>query len=133
MAAFSEPHYAAFSSGHGSGNYSVVDKVLPDMMHLIDPHWYQYPPMNPLWHSIIGFAVCVFGIVSMIGNACVIHIFTSEKTLRSPANLLIVNLAISDFMMFFTMGPPMVYKPNFYSNSELKMQGKSKLTQSARF
>lgn len=26
--------------GSGGGNGSVVDKVLPDMMHLIDSHWY---------------------------------------------------------------------------------------------
>jgi r-opsin len=107
MVAFSEPHYAPFYGGH-SGNISVVDKVLPDMLHLIDPHWYQYPPMNPLWHSILGLVIFIIGMISLIGNACVIQIFSTEKTLRSPANLLIVNLAISDFGMMFTMGPPMV-------------------------
>lgn len=32
------------------GNLTVVDKVPLDMMSLVDPHWYQFPPMNPLWH-----------------------------------------------------------------------------------
>jgi hypothetical protein len=32
--------YHAFGGNHG-GNMTVVDKVLPEMLHLIDPHWYQ--------------------------------------------------------------------------------------------
>lgn len=39
---------------------------------------------------------------------CVIYIFTTTKTLRTPSNLLVVNLAVSDFLIMFTMGPPMV-------------------------
>lgn len=26
------------------GNWTVVDKVPVEMMSLIDPHWYQFPP-----------------------------------------------------------------------------------------
>ncbi|MCL4151295.1 UNVERIFIED_CONTAM: hypothetical protein GTU68_060184, partial [Idotea baltica] len=38
-----------------------------------------------------------------------IWVFMNTKSLRSPANLLVVNLALSDFLMMFTMFPPMVY------------------------
>jgi r-opsin len=38
----------------------------------------------------------------------VIYIFCTTKSLRTPSNLLIVNLAFSDFFMMFTMGPPMI-------------------------
>lgn len=79
------------------------------MMHLIDHHWYQFPPLNPLWHSILGFVVFVLGIISISGNFIVINVFTTTKHLRTPSNLLVVNLAISDFLMMFTMMPPMVY------------------------
>jgi r-opsin len=90
------------------GNLTVVDKVPQDMMYLVDSHWYQYPPMNPLWHSILGFALAVFCVIAYIGNLVVIYVFTKSKSLRSPSNLLVVNLAVSDFMIMFTMGPPMV-------------------------
>jgi r-opsin len=44
MASFAP--YQSFSQGYGGfgahGNMTVVDKVLPDMLHLIDPHWYQF-------------------------------------------------------------------------------------------
>lgn len=105
MAAYAA--YQAFGAVHG-GNMTVVDKVLPEMIHMIDAHWYQFPPMNPLWHSIIGFAIFILGLVSMIGNYVVINVFSSTKALRTPSNLLVVNLAFSDFLMMFTMGPPMV-------------------------
>uniref|UniRef100_A0A8D8I9S4 Ceropsin n=1 Tax=Culex pipiens TaxID=7175 RepID=A0A8D8I9S4_CULPI len=106
MAAFAEPHFDAWQAG--SGNMSVVDMVAPEMLHMVHPHWNQFPPMNPLWHSILGFAIFCLGMVSMIGNGCVISIFTSTPSLKTPSNLLVVNLAFSDFLMMFTMGPPMV-------------------------
>lgn len=83
--AFGGPHYAAQSwqlQGSGYGNISVVDKVLPEMLPLVDAHWYQFPPMNPLWHSILLFVMIILGAVSVLGNGCVIYIFTSTKSLR---------------------------------------------------
>lgn len=101
--------FAAYQSlGGHQGNMSVVDMVLPDMLHMIDPHWYQFKPMNELWHSILGFAIFMLGVISIIGNYVVISVFTSTKSLRSPSNLLVVNLAFSDFLMMFTMAPPMI-------------------------
>lgn len=107
MAFVSGPTFSAWQAG--GGNMTVVDKVPPDMLHMVDAHWYQFPPMNPLWHSILGFTIFWLGCLSVIGNFMVILIFTSTKTLRTPSNLLVVNLAFSDFFMMFTMFPPMVY------------------------
>jgi r-opsin len=64
--------------------------------------------MNPLWHSLLGFALAVFCCIAFLGNLCVVFIFTRTKSLRTPSNLLVVNLAVSDFMIMFTMGPPMI-------------------------
>ena len=100
--------FAAYQSGNIGGNITVLDLVRPEMRHLVSDHWGQFPPMNPLWHSILGFTIFCLGIVSMIGNYVVISVFTSTKSLRTPSNLLVVNLAFSDFLMMFTMGPPMV-------------------------
>lgn len=58
--------------------------------------------MNPLYHQIIGFVIFWLGIISMTGNYIVMRVFTSDKSLRTPSNLLIVNLAFSDFCMMFT-------------------------------
>ncbi|XP_070505637.1 opsin-1-like [Chironomus tepperi] len=100
--------YAAYQSAGFGGNITVIDLVRPEMRHLVSDHWGQFAPMNPLWHSILGFTIFCLGLVSMIGNYVVISVFTSTKSLRTPSNLLVVNLAFSDFLMMFTMGPPMV-------------------------
>lgn len=111
MAALVQPHFEAWTApgaGGFGGNLTVVDKVPPNMLHMVDAYWYQFPPMNPLWHSILGFAMVILGLVSAIGNGCVILIFTTTKSLRTPSNLFVVNLAFSDFLMMATMSPPMV-------------------------
>ncbi|XP_055627773.1 rhodopsin-like [Toxorhynchites rutilus septentrionalis] len=95
--------------GQGLSNMTVADKVPQELLHLVDPHWHQFPPMNPLWHSIIGFVTFVLGVISVCGNGMVIYIFSTEKGLRTPSNLFIVNLALSDFLMMCTNAFTMVY------------------------
>nr|BAM95292.1 long wavelength-sensitive opsin [Leptidea amurensis] len=97
------PHAEAYGSNH-----TVVDNVLPEMLHLIDPHWYQFPPMNPMWHGLLGFVIGMLGFVSITGNGMVIYIFTTTKSLKTPSNLLVVNLAFSDFLMMCCMAPAML-------------------------
>ena len=100
--------FAAYQSSGYGGNVTVLDLVQPEMRHMVSSHWGQFPPMNPLWHSILGFTIFCLALISVIGNYVVISVFTSTKSLRTPSNLLVVNLAFSDFLMMFTMGPPMV-------------------------
>ncbi|XP_043288003.1 rhodopsin, long-wavelength-like isoform X2 [Venturia canescens] len=89
-------------------NQTVVDKVPEEMLHLIDPYWYQYPPMDPIWHKILGLVMIVIGILGWTGNGMVVYIFLVTPSLRTPSNLLVVNLAFSDFLMMIMMSPPMV-------------------------
>ncbi|XP_066941472.1 rhodopsin-like [Macrobrachium rosenbergii] len=98
----------ALPSTNPYGNFTVVDTVPKELLHMVDPHWYQFPPMNPLWYGLVGFYMVLMGIMSVVGNFVVIWVFMATKNLRSPANLLVVNLALSDFFMMFTMFPPMV-------------------------
>lgn len=107
MAAFAAYQSSGFNNMN-HGNISVFDMVKPEIRHMVSAHWAQFPPLNPLWHSILGFAIFCLGLISMIGNYVVISVFTTTKSLRTPSNLLVVNLAFSDFLMLFCMGPPMV-------------------------
>lgn len=123
MASHAGPMYAVLSAAAqrgnnfggfgGFNNQTVVDKAPPEIHHMIDPYWYQFPPMNPLWFGILGFVICCLGFISIIGNGMVVYIFVSTKSLRTPSNLLVINLAFSDFCMMFTMSPPMVCIENF--------------------
>ncbi|KAH7965993.1 hypothetical protein HPB49_012504 [Dermacentor silvarum] len=88
-------------------NGTVVEMVPDEMIYMVHPHWYRFPPMNPLWHSLLGFAMVVLGIISVMGNSMVIYIMTTTKSLRTPTNMLVVNLAFSDWCMMAFMMPTM--------------------------
>nr|BAQ54745.1 opsin, long-wavelength sensitive type [Somatochlora uchidai] len=103
-----EPQMAARWGGAGYSNQTVVDMVPPEMLPWVDAHWYQFPPINPLWHGLLGFMIAILGLISWAGNGVVIYIFSSTKSLRTPSNLLVVNLAFSDFLMMVCMCPMMV-------------------------
>lgn len=48
------------------------------------------------------------GFMGWTGNGIVVYIFLMTSSLRTPSNLLVVNLAFSDFIMMIIMSPPMV-------------------------
>ncbi|CAK9794743.1 unnamed protein product [Anthophora plagiata] len=89
-------------------NQTVVSKVPEDILYLIDPYWYRFPPLNPIWHKILGLVMIILGIMGWCGNGVVVYVFLMSPSLRTPSNLLVVNLAFSDFIMMGFMCPPMV-------------------------
>lgn len=98
----------ALPSTNPFGNYTVVDKVPEELLHMIHPHWYQFPPMNPLWYKLVFFYMFVMGTLSVCGNFVVIWVFMNTKSLRTPSNLYVVSLAVSDFIMMACMCPPIL-------------------------
>lgn len=38
--------------------------------------------MNPLWHGLLGFFMCVMGFISVTGNGMVVYIFTTTKVIN---------------------------------------------------
>merc|ERR1712215_287413 len=93
---------AAF--GYPAG-VTVADLAAPQIKHLVRPHWNNYPPVNPMWHYLLGVIYIVLGTASFLGNGVVIYLFFKVKKLRTPSNLLITNLAILDFNMLLSNFP----------------------------
>ena len=82
-------------------------QVTPDMAHLVHPYWNQFPAMDPIWAKILAAYMVIIGLISWCGNGVVIYIFSTTKSLRTPANLLVINLALSDFGIMITNTPMM--------------------------
>ncbi|CAD6992356.1 unnamed protein product [Ceratitis capitata] len=61
---------------------------------------------------ILGLFTLVLLLISACGNGVVVYIFGGTKSLRTPANLLVLNLAFSDFCMMVSQAPVMII--NFY-------------------
>lgn len=53
------------------------------------------------------------GTLAIAGNYMVLRILGSYPTLRTPANMLVMNLAVSDFLLMITLLPEACY--NFFN------------------
>uniref|UniRef100_A0A8C4UPY7 Opsin 4 n=1 Tax=Falco tinnunculus TaxID=100819 RepID=A0A8C4UPY7_FALTI len=62
-------------------------------------------------HYTIGVVVLIVGITGSLGNFLVFYAFCRSRSLQTPANIFIINLAISDFLMSITQSPV------FFTNS----------------
>ncbi|XP_055529998.1 opsin, ultraviolet-sensitive isoform X2 [Wyeomyia smithii] len=65
----------------------------------IDPFWLQFEPPTPTAHYTIGAIFVLMALVGLGGNLLVIIMFCKFKSLRTPANYLIINLAVADFII----------------------------------
>ncbi|GFT04908.1 ocellar opsin [Trichonephila clavipes] len=106
--------YDAFLDPYES-NASIVDLLPIDMLPLINEHWYNFPPIKRIWHIVLGLVIILLGVVSLSGNGVVLYLMASVRSLRTPANLLVMNLALSDFCMLAFMMPTMA--PNSFGET----------------
>jgi len=87
---------------------SLLDGVDSDLLEVIDSHWQQFPPQHPLINHLVGLSYFILWIINVLGNGSVIFIFMKVKSLRTPSNMFVVNLALSDFCMMLTQAWPVI-------------------------
>lgn len=113
MSNTSGPHALAYSAGQMSFGYpegmTIVDTVPDYMKHMIHPHWNNFPPINPMWHYLLGVVYLFLGAISIFGNGMVLLLYMKNKNLQSPANRLVANLAFSDLCMLCSQFPFFAY------------------------
>ncbi|XP_028331800.1 melanopsin-A-like [Gouania willdenowi] len=56
-------------------------------------------------HYTIGVVILCVGITGMLGNILVIYAFCRSRSLRTPSNIFIINLAVTDLLMCLTQTP----------------------------
>jgi len=102
--------YGQQAAGFGyPDGMTIVDFVPENIKHMVHQHWYNYPPVNPMWHYLLGVIYIILGFFSITGNGLVIYLYSKSKALKTPANLLVVNLALSDLIMLTTNFPIFAY------------------------
>ncbi|XP_002134833.2 opsin, ultraviolet-sensitive [Drosophila pseudoobscura] len=65
----------------------------------VNPFWLQFEPPKSSTFYLMAALYCLISVVGCVGNAFVIFMFANRKSLRTPANILVMNLAICDFLM----------------------------------
>ncbi|CAG7721491.1 unnamed protein product [Allacma fusca] len=83
----------------------------------INTFWLHFEPASTQSHLIMGVLYIVIMTVGCSGNLLVIVMFMRFSSLRTPANYLILNLALSDFVMLVKM--PVFIINSFYEGPVL--------------
>lgn len=77
--------------------------VPPEHSDLVHPHWRGFIAPGKFWHMGLALIYFMMFIMSIVGNGCVIWIFSTSKSLRTASNMFIVSLAVFDMLMMCEM------------------------------
>nr|BAQ54902.1 opsin, short-wavelength sensitive type [Epiophlebia superstes] len=90
-------------------------KIDDDYMDYVHPHWRQFRAPQAYQHFLLGLVYAVILFMGMLGNMLVIVTFFTTKSLRTPSNSFVANLAIFDTLMMSKL-------PVFVMNSVVEGQ-----------
>ncbi|CAH8664228.1 hypothetical protein MS3_00004199 [Schistosoma haematobium] len=85
----------------------MLRPVMKDFDSIVLPYWHKFEQPHPYYQYAIGLFIAVVGITGVCLNLLVIIFFTMFKSLRTPSNILVVNLAISDLGFSAVIGFPL--------------------------
>ncbi|XP_026730386.1 opsin-2 [Trichoplusia ni] len=94
-----DAHFAPFKSG-GPGEVEMLGAGLTgEDLAMVPEHWLSYPAPPASAHTALALLYIFFTAAALVGNGLVIFIFSTTKSLRTSSNLLILQLAVLDFIM----------------------------------
>ncbi|CAH8664756.1 unnamed protein product [Heterobilharzia americana] len=85
----------------------MLRPLMKDFESIVLPYWYKFQQPHPYYQYAVGLFIAFFGITGVCLNLLVIIFFTTVKALRTPSNMLVVNLAVSDFGFSAVNGFPL--------------------------
>jgi len=92
----------------------TVFNFAPEEIHsFLHPHWKSQKAPHPMLYYFFGLYYFVVGLTAIFGNISVLRIFGGNPALRTPANMLVMNLAVSDLLLMICLIPECVY--NFFT------------------
>lgn len=77
---------------------------------LYDEEWMEtfYAPVDDIENIIVGVVLMFLIFFGVVGNTTCIYIFSTTRSLRTPSNLLLLNLSVVDLFMVLTCQPMML-------------------------
>ncbi|XP_067648464.1 uncharacterized protein Rh7 [Eurosta solidaginis] len=85
------PAYPTLRRYYGEYDVTYIAKV--------NPFWLQFDPPSKRTFYIMAIVYAILTSIGCLGNSLVIYMFLRCKSLRTPANTLVINLAVSDLLM----------------------------------
>ncbi|XP_063828202.1 opsin-2 [Ostrinia nubilalis] len=106
-------HFAPLRSGAQTGVEMLGAGLTGEDLAMVPEHWFAFPAPPASAHTALALLYIFFTAAALLGNGLVIFIFSTTKSLRTSSNLLILQLAILDFIM-------MAKAPIFIYNSAMR-------------
>jgi r-opsin len=113
----------------------TVYNFAPEEIHsFLLPHWKTQKAPHPMLYYFFGLLYLIIGKITLLktfhcyffvniiffigttavfGNLSVLRIFSGNPNLRTPSNMLVLNLAASDLMLMICLLPEAIY--NFFT------------------
>lgn len=92
--------YTDFFNNSGSNDTKYLGWNIPvESLHMIHPYWRGFRAPPAYHHALFFIVYLALFTFSIFGNGMVIWIFSTSKSLRTPSNFFIINLAIFDLCM----------------------------------
>jgi hypothetical protein len=85
-----------FYNFHVKEGVTVGQIVSDEIKELAAPHWLSFPPSHPFIADFIAILYTFLCFYNITCNGFLIILFIKESSLRTPSNLLILNLASID-------------------------------------
>ncbi|XP_059612636.1 opsin, ultraviolet-sensitive [Phlebotomus argentipes] len=96
-----------------SASMGFRGEIEPEFLSTISILWLRAQPPTAQEHFAMGLAYTCMMILGVTGNSLVIYMFYRCRTLRTPANTLVINLALSDLGMMAKI-PVVIYNSFHY-------------------
>ena len=93
-------------------SFTVLNFAPEEIRPFLHPHWHNQKAPHPMLYYFFGLYYLVVGTIAIGGNTMVLRIYSKFQALRTPANLLVMNLAFTDLVLMVSLIPECVY--NFF-------------------
>ena len=107
LSVYQSPSYIKYILVYKIPGATHMDGFPDHLRDVVDDHWGTFPPQHPLVVDLFGIFFFVLTLASVFGNGLVIYVFLTTKSLRTPTNMYIINLALADVGIMLTQGPLM--------------------------
>uniref|UniRef100_A0A1B6CCX1 G-protein coupled receptors family 1 profile domain-containing protein n=1 Tax=Clastoptera arizonana TaxID=38151 RepID=A0A1B6CCX1_9HEMI len=86
--------------------------IPPEHGELVHNHWKGFLAPDLGAHFLLAAVYTLLMFSNILGNSIVIYLFFTTKSLRTPSNMFVINLAFFDLLMMLNM--PMLIANSFY-------------------
>ena len=74
-----------------------LDNFPDDLREVVNDQWEKFPPQHPLIVDLFGVIFFLLWALSFLGNGCVMWIFLTTKSIRTPVNLKLNKTGLGPF------------------------------------